>query len=348
MKILHTADIHLNEYQGERWKVLEELLKIGKEQKIDLFIISGDLFDKNIESEKLHVYIRELFSGNEFDIIILPGNHDAESYEKGMFYGNNVKILNNLENPIDDYEEVLIMGIPFESIGRDELRTKIRSIKDIASDSKTNILLFHGELLDHSFTRDDFGSEESSYMGVKLSYFENLKLKYIVAGHFHSNFDVYELKEGGYFIYPGSPISITRKEKGKRAISLIEVGKPPEKIIVNTPYYKEIEITLYPSEEEKSFKMLKNRLHDLPENARIIVNVKGFTDKSEDDLQGKFEEIASKRDNVELLYLVSGISYIIEDELFKAFDRKLKTNKEPREEEIRNLFIKGMIEVKKS
>lgn len=347
MKILHTADIHLDKYQGERWNALEQLLEIGKEEEIELFIIAGDLFDKTVESEKLHSEIRELFSENNFDIIILQGNHDAESYEKGMYYGSNVKILFNFENPIDDYEKIRIIGIPFESISSDDLRIKIRSIKDLISDEKTNILLFHGELLDHSFTKADFGSEESKYMGVKLTYFENLKLKYILAGHFHSNFNVYELEDGGYFVYPGSPVSITRKEKGKRVVNIFEVGKPPEKYIVNTPYYEEIDITLSPFEEEESILKLIGKLEGLPKEAKVILNVRGFTQKDEKDIHKKLEDIAKTREKVELNDLVRGISYILDDELFQIFNERLKAFNLTREEEIRNLFIEGMIEVKK-
>ena len=43
MLILHTSDLHLKEYEDERWNTLVNLLEIGKEKKIDIFIVSGDL-----------------------------------------------------------------------------------------------------------------------------------------------------------------------------------------------------------------------------------------------------------------------------------------------------------------
>lgn len=39
MKILHTSDIHLKEFEDERWNTLVKLLKIGKEKSIDIFAI---------------------------------------------------------------------------------------------------------------------------------------------------------------------------------------------------------------------------------------------------------------------------------------------------------------------
>ena len=62
MRVLHTADIHLREYGDERWETLQKLIDIGKKEKIDIFVISGDLFDKGINAENLRPTIREIFS----------------------------------------------------------------------------------------------------------------------------------------------------------------------------------------------------------------------------------------------------------------------------------------------
>ena len=61
MKILHTADVHLCDYEDERWKSLEHIIDIGKSENIDLFVISGDLFDEDVKSEVLRSKIRGLF-----------------------------------------------------------------------------------------------------------------------------------------------------------------------------------------------------------------------------------------------------------------------------------------------
>ncbi|MDP9751427.1 metallophosphoesterase [Thermoanaerobacter pentosaceus] len=43
MRILHTADLHLKKYGDERWKTLEELIEVGRKEKINLLVISSDL-----------------------------------------------------------------------------------------------------------------------------------------------------------------------------------------------------------------------------------------------------------------------------------------------------------------
>ena len=205
MKILHTADIHLKKYQDDRWKALLNLIEIGKKEKIAVFFISGDLFDREGEAEALKPRIRELFSNTGFKVVLIPGNHDKDAYKSGSFYGEDVVTLTDLFKPYE-YKDLRIWGFPFEPIGGEEIISKFTSLEDNLKTDKTNILLYHGELLDSFFDRKEFGEEgEGRYMPVKLSYFKDLNIDYVLAGHFHSNFSVWELEGGGYFVYPGSP-----------------------------------------------------------------------------------------------------------------------------------------------
>ncbi len=220
MKIIHTADLHLKEYKDERWKALEELMAIGKKAKIEILTICGDLFDKDIDAETLRPKIREIFSNNGFKIVLISGNHDSVSYKSGMYFGEDVT---DLINPFECHD-VNIWGMPFEPIEREEMIDRLHSLARVLDPSKKNILLYHGELLDAFFSRKDFGDEgEERYMPVKLSYFRDLKIDYILAGHFHSKFDIRRLENGGYFVYPGSPVSITKRETGIRKINMFEL-----------------------------------------------------------------------------------------------------------------------------
>jgi len=61
IKILHTADLHIKQYGDERWKALQKLIEIGKREKIDIFVISGDLFNSGVNAENLRGQVREIF-----------------------------------------------------------------------------------------------------------------------------------------------------------------------------------------------------------------------------------------------------------------------------------------------
>lgn len=351
MKILHTADIHLNEYQGERWKVLEELLKIGKEQKIDLFIISGDLFDKGINAEKLKPKIRDLFTNTGFKILLISGNHDKEAYRDDMYLGDDIIFIDDLNNPYK-VQDLVIWGLPFETCTKEETLLKLHLLKDKLDIEKKNILLYHGELLDAFFRPEDFGNEGiERYMPAKLSYFKGLKIDYVLAGHFHSQFNLWKLPEGGFFVYPGSPISITKKEIGMRHINLFEVGNPPREEPILTLHYEEVVIYLDPFVDDHPLKVIRGNIQKLHPQARIILTVKGYIDInkvgiSESDLAKEIKSlISNKCESMKLEF--QNISRILEDDLYKGFEDKIKKSKykEEKKDEMRNIAIKAMMEV---
>ena len=87
MKILHTADIHLREYKDERWEALQKLIEVGRQNEVEIFTICGDLFDRGVDAENLRPQIREVFSKTGFKVLIIPGNHDSDSYKSGMYFG---------------------------------------------------------------------------------------------------------------------------------------------------------------------------------------------------------------------------------------------------------------------
>jgi exonuclease SbcD len=343
MKILHTSDVHIGEYGDDSWKAFEYLTKIAGREKVNFFVVSGDLFDKKSSFDKLYHEIRPLLKSAEYEFVIIPGNHDERAFGSDAFLGENVKIIRNLTEPLE-YEKLRFFGFPFKNISSGEVRNNLRKIKELALEDKTNILLFHGELLDHSFMGSDFGDEESNYMGVRLSFFEGLNLKYVLAGHFHTNFQVYEFDREGFFVYPGSPVSITRKETGRRSVDLFEVGNPPSQYSIDTPYYEKISFSVYPEDKVEPLIRIKERIKEFPKEARILLSLTGYTEEKEEDFHKKIKDFEEKFPNLEIENRVRGIKKLTEDELFGAFVEKLKNLKSPREPEIKRLFIRSMLE----
>jgi DNA repair exonuclease SbcCD nuclease subunit len=352
MKILHTADIHLREYEDERWKTLQRLIEIGKAEKIEIFVISGDLFDKGIDAESLRPKIRGIFSNTGFKIIMIPGNHDNESYKSGMYFGEDTVILTDLNEPFE-YKDLRIWGLPFESIEGEKILDKLHSIENDLTTDKKNILLYHGELLDAFFSRKDFGEEdEGRYMPIKLSYFKDLHIDYVLAGHFHSKFDMWELENGGYFVYPGSPVSITKREIGQRKVNIFEVGKPPKEYPLNTFHFEEVVIEFGPFMEKKPVEIVKEKLKRVHFNASIILTIKGYINSeeikmNESELVKQIREI-TKGKSVEEHFVFRDIHTILEDDLFKSFLNKLeKTNfTEEKKRQLTDLAIRAMMETR--
>lgn len=353
MKILHTSDIHLREHGDDRWRALENLIKVGKKKKIEILVISGDLFDKGIDAESLRPKIRKVFSNNGFKIVILPGNHDSESYSGGQFYGKDTIILKDLNDPLE-VGDVRIWGMPFEPVEGEKILNGLYSISDELTTDKKNVLLYHGELTDAIFSRGDFGEEgERRCMPVKLSYFKGLNIDYVLAGHFHTNFNVWEFERGKYFIYPGSPISITKRETGQRSINLFEVGKPPEDFLLGTPHYEEVVVEFDPTKEKKPLKTIEKRLKALRPEASAILKVTGFFNSSmvsmdETELQSQIEELSVKYNCADTDCEILDVRKIVEDDLFKSVMAKLGQidGSDEEKKQLQEIAIRAMAEVR--
>ena len=354
MKILHTADIHLREFNDERWSALCRLVDIGKKQKVDIFVISGDLFDKDVDAEKLRAKISTLFSGNCFKVIIVPGNHDKESYKSGLYFGSDTKILNDFGKFYEN-KELRIIAVPFEELPDTEVFEKIQTLKSNLSKRKENIVVCHGELLDVFYSQRDFGDEGMGrYMPFKLSYFSGLDIKYVLAGHFHTRFDVWILDNGGYFVYPGSPVSITKRETMQRKANIFELGKEPKEFLLDTPYFDEVSIELDPFGRKKSLDIIKKRIETIPPNAKPLITIQGFFNGSkekidEEKLIKAIEKIAPKNSELNPPE-IRDVRTILEDDLFIGFQKKVDELDMEEDEKNRmiDIAIEAMTEAKRS
>ena len=86
MKILHTADWHLgaktegkNRIEEQR-RVMAEIVEMAEEEKTNIVIISGDIFDQSVptsEAEDLfYETLENLTKNNDRVVIAIAGNHD--------------------------------------------------------------------------------------------------------------------------------------------------------------------------------------------------------------------------------------------------------------------------------
>lgn len=74
-----------------------------------------------------------------------------------MYYGEDVYILSDTSP--QEFGDVRIVGVPYEPVEIEEVFSRIQGLRSILKDDKTNILMYHGELLDLFFSREDMGDE---------------------------------------------------------------------------------------------------------------------------------------------------------------------------------------------
>jgi predicted MPP superfamily phosphohydrolase len=82
LRVLHTADVHLDSDSGaahrERgWHVLRRIVDRALHDEVDLVLIAGDLFDHNRVPDETVAFVRAQLDRLRQPVVILPGNHDA-------------------------------------------------------------------------------------------------------------------------------------------------------------------------------------------------------------------------------------------------------------------------------
>ena len=87
MKILHTADWHLGKRLEqfsrlpEQREVMQEIISIANQEKVDVVVVAGDLFDNfNPSNEAVELFystLKELTNNGSRLVVAIAGNHDS-------------------------------------------------------------------------------------------------------------------------------------------------------------------------------------------------------------------------------------------------------------------------------
>lgn len=225
MKIAHFADVHISTSKIEEFKVvLKQLTNKIKEQNPDLIIFSGDLFISRDQLSPAQVELARIFFKNYlagYKILAIPGNHDSTNNEKKIdsisaifTEDNKIKIYNKIGEYID-IENFRFHFFPYPS--KSELiRLEINNLNQFLnhefllkqfelSNTKKNILVFHGTMEDFSVNDSYRASQSEINIGKDLvipSLFYN-KFDAVMAGHLHK----FQIKNNA--VYSGCPMPLT-------------------------------------------------------------------------------------------------------------------------------------------
>ena len=190
MKVLFTADVHIKlgqknvpvEWARNRYNMLWDAFA-ELQDKCDLFVIGGDVFDKLPNMEELECYF-DMVSHCTIPTIIYPGNHEAVKKDT-TFLSNLKQVTNRLNDQvqiIDDFYSIDNMDfIPYN---------KLKEYNPADIDMHGDILFTHvrGEIPPHVKPE------------VNLDIFSRWHT--VLAGDLHS----YENCQRN-ILYPGSPVT---------------------------------------------------------------------------------------------------------------------------------------------
>ena len=271
MRLLHLADLHIGkkmlEYSmvEEQKHILDEIIHIVEEKNIDVVLISGDIYDKNVPLEKgVAIFDEFLTSLHNMDtpVCIISGNHDSGErveFASKLLTSSGVHIAGvyrgNLEKVTftDEYGKVCIYMLPFvkpsmvrpyfPEVDSYDMAVK-RIIKEANIDySIRNVILSHQFVTSAGSKIDTCDSETIAVGGLDNVDVEVYKdFDYVALGHIHGPQRV------GYdrVRYAGSPLKYSFSEVNhKKSVVVIELGNKGEfscELIPLVPLHKVREI----------------------------------------------------------------------------------------------------------
>jgi len=321
MRLLHTSDLHLSRKNPSTLEALQEVLNVARKNKVDVLTIGGDLFESEEDAEVLRPELRtKMFSGNDFEIVVIPGNHDSEAYRKNLDFGSDVRVLTKTPFDVIKDKEAAIIGVPFHDKPSEGLIAQLREAKD---KKLLNLLLLHCTL-DVSYALGDFGEEtKREYFPIDSYTLSGLGFDYILAGHFHADFIKKDLGEGHLFVYPGSPISLSWKHLGKRRVAFLDTEKGDIKEIpINSFYYDKLEVQIKPGFETKGLEEIREWVEGhAGEVCELKIMVLGYGEMSESEFGNLLKKNAGSAEIEENSY--RNVEEILKHPIHNDFKRLL-------------------------
>lgn len=254
VRLLHTADVHLSPDASEREAALAAVLETATEADVDALTVGGDLFDSELAAEQLRERLRERFSGLGFPVVTIPGNHDEAAFGSDLFFGEN--FVPKTGAPFDHHVvdgagvtdgRARITCLPYTPRATEDLLVALRDREPFDG---PEFLLLHCSL--EAPVASGVGDEgERRYCPVTKGELAELGFDYFLAGHFHSRHLV-DLPNGGTFVYPGSPASVTRTETGRRTAVLVdtEASRAVQPRYLETFHYDALDLRVTPGDED--------------------------------------------------------------------------------------------------
>lgn len=311
MRILHTSDWHLGKklYResriDEQKLFLEWLLTEIEDQKIDVLIIAGDIFDVPNPPNDAHKLYNDFLNQAQalcHSIIIISGNHDSGDFLRAtqtFTREKNIYIFDKLQPNKKDNQLTLSIAntsvdfslLPYfrnidlfqyyqnefslnESDSKNEKpeNWRMQVLEHALSPKKSKnkkIAISHHAFGNYSAT----GSEHT----LSLSGMEHLSLAlfkdhdYVALGHIHQ---YQKLSENPLSYYTGSPIPMRFSERRNKFYNIIHINDENELSVEKReiPIFREI--IQINTDSNKYLEDIKNHLSDLNSPLIAFVEVK--------------------------------------------------------------------------
>ncbi len=217
MRFIHIADVHLGcrpdigfswgeSREKEIWETFASIIKVCAEEKVDLLLISGDLFDHQPSVDELKRVNNMFAKISRVQVVLISGERDYVKQDSAYMefdWANNVSFLSEDEPDSVFLEEIdtTVHGISYSS--EENTERIAESILPNNDEGEIQILMLHGG--------------DNEHMPFSPKTLKKADFDYIALGHVHTLRSVSECA-----VYPGSPEPLGREEIGKHGYILGE------------------------------------------------------------------------------------------------------------------------------
>lgn len=257
MKLLHTSDWHLGmsfrgrDIQEDQRYFIDCICTVIKEEKVDMVLLAGDVFDRSIaNSDAIKLYneaVTTVCNDIGIPMVIVAGNHDGAErlascnvlLKKAGLYVKGV--LSEDLSPIE-YKDVDIYALPWftpekvravfgvdnEAVFDTDSAYKYvcDRIRERMDTNKKNILVGHAFIVNAETSTSDRAAEIGFATAVGSHIFEGFE--YVALGHLHGPQNI-----GTNIRYSGTPMkySFGKEELQEKSVTIIDTDTMERKIV---------------------------------------------------------------------------------------------------------------------
>lgn len=215
-KIIHCADIHLGSKletsltkakakvrRQEVFSSFTRMIKYAVDNKINIILIAGDLFDVENTSEDIKKVFDAISANEKINFYYVKGNHDENPSLE-----NKPNNLYTFSSELTSYRinDLVISGIEQDNV---EFYNNIKLNKD-----DFNILLLHANVI---------SGKASKAEDIDLKSLKDKNIDYLALGHIHS-FNKYEIDSRGLACYSGCLEGRGYDECGEKGFVVLEIN----------------------------------------------------------------------------------------------------------------------------
>ena len=366
MRILHTSDWHLGkklfklDRHEEHSLYLDWLIDVVHTDKIDILLISGDIFDSPSpphQSLKLfYDFLHRLTRNSQVHVFLIAGNHDSGLlidsaahllHDHRIFVSGRVSQLDQhwhlFKHPSGDLGICLLPFFRSYEIQQEsqDLLKGLEKILTCPFEVKHRVLLAHHLVGPFEMTGTEQVIALSGLDSLPITLFDSFS--YVALGHIHKH-----QKIAPHIYYSGSPLAMRFSESSRKILKEIEINEQGLKITEREiPAFRElVQIKTTMTDLKSEIEKIPLSSSHLTSVAEVIVKLPspqpGLIDEAKELLKKKnieliafipeFEQEIVERKNLRDLYELS------ETELLREFYRKKFPDSQDLPQELVNEF----------